>query len=398
MLARHRRCCTSFVVAAAIAGGPGGVVISKRAVAAELSAPDSRPTIEVHGFVSQGYIKTFRNRYLADADGAGSFEFSEVGLNFTSQLTDRFRVGLQLFAHNLGSMGNYDARADWYYLDYRHADWLGVRAGRLKIPFGLYNEVRDIDAARPTVLLPTSIYSPTARDFVLAQSGAEIYGYLGPRRAGALEYRLYGGTIFLDIPPASVAMFPRFRIPYVGGGRLMWETPIEGLRVGASGQILSLDLSVMPAGAMTLVDTTAEIYLGVASIEYVHSDLLMAAEYSRQRAHVVSTNFELFPGPEAKVNTVSERAYLLLAYRLDTWLQLAGYYAVTYPDEALRSGRGNMLHDLAATLRFDLNNFWLLKVEGHLMQGTAGLAPTAAARAGLPERWGMILVKTTAYF
>ena len=397
MVARDRRCCTSFVGAASVIVALAAVVVIARPARSATLSADGAPSIEVHGFVSQGYIKTFRNQYLADADGAGSFEFSEVGLNFTSQLSDRFRLGLQLFAHDLGPIGNYDARADWYYLDYRHADWLGLRAGRLKIPFGLYNEVQDVDAARPSILLPTSIYSPTARDILLAQTGFEIYGYLGLPRAGALEYRLYGGTIFLEVPAASAAMFPRFNIPYVTGGRLMWETPVDGLRVGASGQVLRLDLIVMPAGSTTAAEATADIYLGVGSIEYGYRDILIAAEYSRQRAHVVSTNFAIFPGADAKVNTVSERAYLLVAYRLKSF-QPAAYYSVLYPDEALRNGRANMLHDLAATLRFDINAFWLMKIEGHLMQGTAGLAGTAMQRGGLPERWGMILFKTTAYF
>ena len=31
---------------------------------------------------------------------------------------------------------------------YGFADWLGMRAGRVKIPFGLYNEVNDVDSGR----------------------------------------------------------------------------------------------------------------------------------------------------------------------------------------------------------------------------------------------------------
>ena len=45
-------------------------------------------------------------------------------------MTERLRVGIQLFAYDLGKLGNYTERADWFYLDYRLKDWLGVRAGR----------------------------------------------------------------------------------------------------------------------------------------------------------------------------------------------------------------------------------------------------------------------------
>src|SRR5687768_9494733 len=93
--------------------------------------------VEVHGFVSPGFILTTGNNYLAKSK-RGSFEFSEVGVNLTVPITDRLRTGVQLFARDLGPIGNYAPRADWYYLDYRLADWFGIRAGRVKIPFGLY--------------------------------------------------------------------------------------------------------------------------------------------------------------------------------------------------------------------------------------------------------------------
>ena len=44
------------------------------------------------------------NNFLAKSK-SGSFEFSEIGLNFTNQLTDRLRFGVQLFAHKLGPSG-----------------------------------------------------------------------------------------------------------------------------------------------------------------------------------------------------------------------------------------------------------------------------------------------------
>ena len=59
----------------------------------------------------------------------GSFEFYEVGLNFTVALIEKLRTGVQLFARDLGPIGNYTPRADWFYLDYRFEDSAYVRAG-----------------------------------------------------------------------------------------------------------------------------------------------------------------------------------------------------------------------------------------------------------------------------
>ena len=121
-----------------------GVAAPTRALGADelTSSP-----VEMHGFVSQGFIKTTNNNYLANSK-RGSFEFTEVGINFTKSLSDRMRLGVQLFARDLGPVGDYKPQFDWFYLDYRFADWLGIRAGRTKLPFGLYNEINDIDSAR----------------------------------------------------------------------------------------------------------------------------------------------------------------------------------------------------------------------------------------------------------
>src|SRR5882724_5623370 len=115
--------------------------------AAEPGADAHGRDIQFHGFVSQGFLKTTANDYLIDSS-RGSSEISEAGFNATAQVTDKLRVGLQMFAYELGTLGNFNVKADWYYLDYRVRDWVGVRAGRLKIAYGLYNDVSDIDAAR----------------------------------------------------------------------------------------------------------------------------------------------------------------------------------------------------------------------------------------------------------
>ncbi|HEX2677628.1 MAG TPA: hypothetical protein VHM19_13335, partial [Polyangiales bacterium] len=147
--------------------------------------------------MSQGALLTTDNNYLAKSK-SGSFEFTEAGVNFTKQLTSDLRAGMQLFARDLGPIGNYSAKLDWFYLDYRYRDWLGFRAGRVKIPFGLYNDISDVDAANVPILLPQSIYPVQNRDFLLAQTGVELYGRAPVGNAGTLDYHVYGGTIYLS--------------------------------------------------------------------------------------------------------------------------------------------------------------------------------------------------------
>jgi hypothetical protein len=385
-------------------------LVTSPALAVDVGNGDSLASVEVHAFASQGFILTNNgNNYLATDTTRGSFQFSELGVNLTKNLTDRFRVGLQLFAQDLGPTGSYDIKADWFYLDYRFANWLGVRAGRVKIPFGLYNDSADIDSARVAVLLPQSVYPEENRNYLLAQTGGEVYGYAGMGAAGALDYRAYAGTIFLDTTTSTAGSpfaISNFNVPYVAGGRLLWETPLDGLRVGGSIQALELDATIAPTTPPTTGASTAALsaniqipaVLSVASAEYVAGDLQLAAEYSRWFISENSSNAMLFPGSPT---VTSERAYAMANYRASKWLQPGIYYSVMFPNVDDRSGRANVQHDVSTTLRFDINQYWLIKAETHYMIGTAGLDPTLnnnASLSTLQQAWGVFMLKTTAYF
>jgi hypothetical protein len=386
------------------------LALPNRAVAQDA---ESESLVEVHGFVSQGAIKTTENNYLTSNSTRGSLEFTEVGLNVSKQLTDQFRVGVQLFAHDLGPIGNYQPRFDWYYLDYRFRDFLGFRAGHTKIPFGLYNDSADVDAARVPILLPQSVYPITNRDYLLAQTGAELYGNVAIGAAGALEYRAYGGTLDLDAPESTTPgiTLDDLDIPYVYGGRLMWLTPIEGLSVGGSYQALRFDWTYnidplllaplqmagsLPADATGRLPVQFRVKLWVASLEYQWRDLSVAAEYSRWIGKVQSDAPALLPP-----HIVNERYYGMVSYRIAPWFIPGVYYSGYFPNVEQRHGRAAYQHDVAGTWRFDVNPNWLVKLEGHWMYGTAALDPALNDDKPLSElgiSWATFLVKTTAYF
>jgi len=374
------------------------LVASRPAAAAELSLPGELGQLQVHGFISQGFLYTTDNNYLANTS-RGSFEFTELGLNFTLQPIDRLTLGLQIFSHDLGPIGDYRATLDWYSVDYHWQDWLGVRAGRVKLPFGLYNDISDVDSARTAILLPQSIYPAQNRDFLLAQTGFELYGYRGLGPAGGLDYRMYGGTIFLDIrpQPGSPVTAVDLNVPFVAGGRLMWAAPVEGLRLGGSLQFLRLETHLLVPSSPGQVAVNLPVMLWVASVEYTVRDLLLAAEYSRWRVRTESSNPSLVP----EDLSFSERGYALASYRVNSWLQTGAYYSLLFPNVSRRGTLAGRQHDAALTLRFDINRFWLVKVEGHYMHGMAGLSSSLNGNqplSSLHPDWALFALKTTAFF
>lgn len=381
------------------------------ALGAPAAAAQDETGVQIHGFVSQGYIKTTRNNYLGpSARKQGHFEFSEVGINVTKQITDKLRVGAQLFAHDLGPLGNYAPQFDWYYLDYRFFDWFGIRAGRTKLPFGLYNEANDIDAGRVPVLLPQSIYPVASREILFAQTGAEVYGDVSLGDAGSLEYRAYGGTIYVNTADASPQL-RGFEVPYVVGARAMWSPRIEGLRLGGSVQAVRLDLKYaaspeetafyqaqgqLPPDFNGIVTLELPVRLWVASVEYQRQGLMLAAEVGRNHYR---TKLSLLV-PDTLMT--SQGLYLMGSYQVAPWFTPGLYYSLLLPNVREEiDKRSTYQHDVAMTLRYDLTPNWLLKLEGHYMSGTAGLTSALNDNRKLDElskNWGVFLVKTTGYF
>jgi len=363
-----------------------------------LSLPPRLPPTQIHAFVSQGYFRSTKNNYLVQESTRGSFEFTEVGINFTQLLTDDLRTGIQIFARQLGKDGDFRARMDWFYLDYHLADWLGIRAGRTKIPYGLYNEVNDIDSARIPILLPQAVYPIINRNVLLAQTGVELYGYRGLGAAGGLEYRFYGGTLFSDapaIPPGAV--LNRYDVPYLAGGRVLWETPF-GLRLGGSALALRLNTNLTVPGAAGSPPMTAEedvpFVLWLASAEYSVRDLLLAGEFGHWHADIDITG-----RPETSIT--NERFYAMATYRAAAWFWPGVYYSSLLSDIHKPLTRDNYQHDFAATLRIDLNPYWLVKLEGHYIDGTTDVPPALngdTAPEMLARQWFLFLIKTTAYF
>jgi hypothetical protein len=372
--------------------------------------------VEVHGFVSQGAMLSTGNNYLARSR-RGSVEFFEAAVNLSTEVIDRLRVGVQLFARDLGPIGDYSASVDWAYLDYRWREWLGIRAGRIKLPFGLYNEFSDIDSARLAVLLPQSMYPVRSRDFLLAQTGFALYGAVNAGGLGGFDYQLAFGTIFLD--SADNPSIRRIDSQYAAALQAFWRTPLSGLRLGASALALGLtfDLTLdaatsealrmrgaAPADFMGALKYEFEnVHLMVASLEYAAQGWLIAAEYGRWQGDVKLTP----PVPGLANDLNDERFYGMLAYRLTSWFEAGGYYSVHFVDAGDRRGRNMRFspahrayqRDLAVSVRFDINEHWLLKLEGHYLVGTAALNSTDVADTGtLARSWGLFLAKTTLSF
>src|SRR3954470_9233053 len=62
----------------------------------------AKHAVQTHAFGSQGFAYSNRNNYLTMKTSAGSFAFTDLGANVSTQVTDKLRVGVQFYARNVG--------------------------------------------------------------------------------------------------------------------------------------------------------------------------------------------------------------------------------------------------------------------------------------------------------
>lgn len=373
--------------------------------------------LEIHGFISQGFLKSDRNNFYAQTED-GTSQFNEFGINFRTELTDRLSAGLQLFSRDLGQIGNNNIEIDWAYGDYRWKDWLGVRAGLIKLPWGFYNETRDLDMLRTSIFLPSSLYAEEVRDAYNAMQGIDVYGSMYLESLGSINYQFVYGEQTID-PNSGMARslgvdpiveFSGIEVDDILGGSLEWNTPLDGLRLGGAVMQYDWDLYgsiiIPPFASPTGTLISEELHnkgnaeLIILSVEYIWENLLLAAEYIRLYDHEEDE--------EDSDNVTGEGYYGGVSYRFTNWFELGAYYSVYYPDIYDKDGKKLEVEDqepkhnawqkdLALTARFDINNHWTFKLEGHFVDGTADLLLVDNPE-GLEEKSFLFAFKTTVNF
>ena len=126
----------------------GRLVVILLAASVAAGAADLESSVYVRGFVSQGYINSEDNNYLLPNDREGSGEFNEAAVTIAAEPAERVHVGIQLLGRDFGLRKTSNVVVDWAYGDFRWRDEVGFRAGKIKLPYGLYNQTRDVDMLR----------------------------------------------------------------------------------------------------------------------------------------------------------------------------------------------------------------------------------------------------------
>ncbi|MGH8487534.1 MAG: hypothetical protein ACREXS_01325 [Gammaproteobacteria bacterium] len=338
---------------------------------------------QVHGFLSQGYVLTTNNNLFGSSERGGSLDFTEIGVNASWMVRPNLLLAAQVLSRRAGEAAKNEPDLDFALLDYTVLATaerrLGARLGRVRLPFGLYNDTRDVAFTRPSILLPQSIYFDRTRELAISGDGILFYGeergawgnfmleFLGPffQRIATdnSELAVFG----LELPGDLES-----RVSFMG--RLIYETPVQGLRLAITGARLLAKYNPRfdPPQDFRPGNDTFEPLIFSAQYEAEHWSL--TGEYARRR--ILDEGFS----PDFDLDTVGESYYVQGIYRVDPHWEIVLRYDVLFQDVDDRDGSefeaktGQPSHlqfatDWTVGVRYNITPAWLLRAEYHNVYG-----------------------------
>jgi len=361
--------------------------------------------LQLHGFLSQGAVITSDNNFLGQSNKQVSPDFREIGVNASLRPTSDVQLSAGLLSHTAGATDNGELR-----LDYGLIDWTissseqgrgGIRLGRVKNAYGLYNKTRDVPFTRPSILLPQSIYFERTRNLTVASDGAELYlDRYG--EAGSLFVSFSLGQPQVGSDASKVALvgltpngsfesklMPIFQVIYEGDG--------GKYRLGFTA--VQLDARYNPGVGDVLQAGQIKFTPKIFSAQYNAEKWSLTSEFALRPASI--QNF----GPNAP-NTFNngQSYYIQGSYRLAPKWEALLRYDVMYTDSGDRNGEAyaaathrpaftRFAKDWTAGIRFDLTPEFMLRAEYHRVDGTGYLPvqdnPNPSA---LVQRWDMFML------
>jgi hypothetical protein len=367
--------------------------------------------LQLHGFLSQGFVATSDNRFYGPSDD-GSWEFREIGANLSYQPRPDLLLAGQLLSRTAGDMYDGSVRVDYALLDYaplmRQDKRAGLRVGRLKNPLGLYNDTRDVPFTRPSIFLPQSTYFDRVRNIVLSSDGGGIYGDV-QTQWGDFSLQANIGKINVDKNVEYAFFFQDLPGEFKANelwfsGRLIYEYDGGRIRLGASGATGKVEYE--PALQDFVRSGTVDTDFWILSAQYNEEKWSLTAEYMNEpvvwRDFIVTP--AVFPAPPSlnRESTV-EGWYVQGTYRPAPRWELLLRYDVSYLDKNNRDGSkseamlGIPAHnffakDVTFGIRWDVTKQFMLRAEYHRVEGTSWLSSRENDPARTEKDWNMFSV------
>jgi len=341
-----------------------------------------------HGFLSQGIIDVNGSNFVND-DGSTSSELTELGINTSVQLLSNLRFAAQAVYLDGGNRYRKGARIDYLLLDWailNKNNWqANLYLGRFKNVHWLYSSVRDIPFARPSIILPQSVYFDGFRDIAVGGDGAALKLSYSDDDYGDFDINYsYGASPISkeqqDIILSNIALGD-IKQDFDSQASFYWRPAFSPWRFGLS--LLHSDFSYQSAGQDFFAD-------GKFSFKFFTLNALYEGEQWEFSGEIYQEKFVTkgFYHPLFFQDHLGQGAYLQTRYKLDEDLTLLARYERFYGNKKDKKGKqleidsGGTIpayfafqNDLVLSLSYDLSNNFKLRLEQHWVEGGVRLTP-----------------------
>lgn len=343
--------------------------------------------IQFHGFFSQGLFHTTGNNVYGQSQNSVSAGLTELGLNISYQALNNLSFAAQgLYrraGENTGDWG--EATLDYAFVDYTFFNFqegrIGLRGGRVKNPWGLYNETRDVAFTHPTIFLPLT-YFDRSRTLLLSLDGGQLYADYNTS-LGDFTFKFNYGVMNADDDELL---------------RAITITPASGHLKGEASLITQLNYEIM-GGKYIFAISYAQVGISyepgnksdpVTGLKGNFDSFILSAQYNGEKfslAGEYNRQWNRFSGIANREDQtrISEYWYVQAGYRILDNLQATIRYDSGVRDINDRSGEifhyqtGLPAHfmftqDIVFGLRWDITPSWMVRAEYQRVHGASSVS------------------------
>lgn len=342
--------------------------------------------IQFHGFASQGLFHTSGNNIYGKSKNTVSAGLTELGLNISYRAFGNLSFAAQGLYRRAGRVtGNAGKLTlDYGFVDvafpHSEAVYWGIRAGRIKNPWGLYNETRDVASTHPTISLPL-IYFERSRALLLALDGGQVYAdYYAPM--GNFSFKFNYGLLNADDDEflSVLTLEPKSSGHLAGKPSVVTKLRYESLE-GRYVFALSYGKGHIGYHAVDDFDPYSQLkgYFDtfIVSAQYNGENFSLESEYNRQWTH-----FSGIPANKGAKAITSEIWYVQAGYRLLDNVQVTVRYDKSFIDKNDKLGKkihsrsGLPAHfmftqDIVVGARWDITPSWMVRAEYQRVHGAS---------------------------
>lgn len=251
--------------------------------------------LKIHGYFTQSFaISDGYQIFGIPSSGTTDYRTAAMLFSFSADETNSVKLQFRHRRYGLSPLSELERtlQMDWGFLKHDFSDYFSIKIGRILLPVGIYNEIRDVGVLLPFYQAPYTPYSEgnfTAKaiDGVLVSLDREL------GKGWSVESNYFAGQ-------SDWVEWYRYRNPFTGGvidftrviemrkslgSRLWLNTPYNGFRVG--GTVLTGNILYVEPDRSNINDKGDRLTLSLLSADYTQEKYFIRSEFSHLKSEAV---------------------------------------------------------------------------------------------------------------